>query len=213
MLPLEDRELLNQTMVGLNIDPETISSLMSSFDKAAEGLEADPIAQVHSASFGDSYTGGYRLGTNAEMAHEAVAEELEADRRRAARHGHLRRGVRQGHGVARPSRRLATMNLFEASTECVAAPDLQPEHMHAADRERGLSRDQGTPPPRPRPVPRLAAEGVIKNAGRDWKRRPHELQTLARRSSVAASRPSSASASRPSPAPRCARAWRSRPAR
>ena len=46
MLPLEDRELLTQTMVGLNIEPETIASLMSSFDHAAEGLEADPIAPV-----------------------------------------------------------------------------------------------------------------------------------------------------------------------
>ena len=44
MLPLEDRELLTQTMVGLNVDADTIATLMESFDQAAEGLEADPIA-------------------------------------------------------------------------------------------------------------------------------------------------------------------------
>ena len=78
MLPLEDRELLNQTMVGLNIDPETIASLMSSFDKAADGRRVRPDrSRSQSASFGDSYTGGYRLGTNAEMAHQAVADELD----------------------------------------------------------------------------------------------------------------------------------------
>ena len=76
MLPLEDRELLNQTMLGLNIDSETIASLMQSFDTAAEGLEADPITPVPTTSFGDSYTGGYRLGTNVEMAQQSVGDEL-----------------------------------------------------------------------------------------------------------------------------------------
>lgn len=121
MLPLEDRELLNQTMVGLNIDPETIASLMSSFDKAAEGVESDPIAPVQSASFGDSYTGGYRLGTNAEMAHKAVAEELKK----------VAAGLRgMGTSVEEFSKDMertteqtaATMNLIETSTQCVAAP-------------------------------------------------------------------------------------------
>ena len=46
MLPLEDRELLNQTLVGLNIDPETITSLMTSFDLAADGLVEDQITPV-----------------------------------------------------------------------------------------------------------------------------------------------------------------------
>lgn len=121
MLPLEDRELLNQTMVGLNIDPETISSLMSSFDKAAEGVESHPIAPVHSAAFGDSYTGGYRLGTNAEMAHAAVADALKQ----------VAAGLRgMGTSVEAFSKdvertteqTVATMNLIQSSTDCVAAP-------------------------------------------------------------------------------------------
>lgn len=121
MLPLEDRELLNQTMVGLNIDPDTITSLMSSFDKAAEGVESDPLPPVHSSSFGDSYTGGYRLGTNAEMAHQAVADELTK----------VAAGLRgMGSSVEAFSKDVertteqtsATMNRVHASTECVAAP-------------------------------------------------------------------------------------------
>ena len=127
MLPLEDRELLNQTMVGLTIDPETISSLMSSFDKAATGVESDPIAPVESALFGDSYTGGYRLGTNAEMAHKAVAEELKK----------VAAGLRgMGTSVEEFSKDMertteqtaATMTLIEASTECVAAPTFSPSN-------------------------------------------------------------------------------------
>jgi hypothetical protein len=124
MLPLEDRELLNQTMVGLNIDPDTIASLMSSFDRAAEGLEADPITPVPTTSFGESYTGGYRLGTNVEMAHRAVGDELNK----------MVAGLRgMGSSVAAFSKDIenttdqtrATMNLIQASTDCVAAPDFR----------------------------------------------------------------------------------------
>ena len=121
MLPLEDRELLTQTMVGLNVDPDTIATLMSSFDQAAEGLESDPIAPVPGASFGDSYTGGYRLATNAQMAHTQVANELKK----------MAIGLR-GMGeslseftsdiVATTEQTTATMRLFEASAECVSAP-------------------------------------------------------------------------------------------
>lgn len=122
MLPLEDRELLNQTMVGLNIDPDTIASLMSSFDKAAEGVESHPILPVHSTSFGDSYTGGYRLGTNAEMAHQAVAEEL---KKVAAGLRGMGTSVEEfSKDVERTTEQTsATMNLLQASTDCVAAPN------------------------------------------------------------------------------------------
>lgn len=122
MLPLEDRELLTQTMVGLNIDPETIASLMFSFDQAAEGLAANPITEVHGASFGDSYTGGYRLATNVQMAHEAVAEEL--NRMIAGLRGMGTSVEAFGKDVQTTTdQTVASMNLFEASTECVAAPD------------------------------------------------------------------------------------------
>ncbi len=121
MLPLEDRELLNQTMVGLNIDPATITSLMSSFDKAAAGVETDTVTPVKSAAFGDSFTGGYRLGTNVEMAYQAVADELVK----------MAAGLRgMGTSVQEFSKDMertteqttATMNLIQASTACVAAP-------------------------------------------------------------------------------------------
>lgn len=122
MLPLEDRELLNQTMVGLNIDPETIASLMSSFDLAAEGLEADPLVPVPPTVFGDSYTGGYRLGTNVEMAHTAVGEEL---KKMVA--GLRAMGASVGEMAADmqnvTDQTEATLSRIEVATGCVAAPD------------------------------------------------------------------------------------------
>ena len=135
MLPLEDRELLTQTMVGLNIDPHTITSLMASFDLAADGVESTPVTPVHSASFGGSYTGGYRLGTNAEMAHQTVAEELKK----------VAAGLRgMGTSVAEFSKDVertteqtsATMNLLQASTECVAAPSFSSDQCTLPTEER-----------------------------------------------------------------------------
>ncbi|WP_322921188.1 hypothetical protein [Nocardioides renjunii] len=119
---MEDRELLNQTMVGLNIDPETISSLMASFDKAAEGVESKPITPVQSSSFGESYTGGYRLGTNAEMAHKAVAEELKKVAAGLRGMGSSVEAFRKDMETT-TEQTTATMNLIQASTDCVAAPD------------------------------------------------------------------------------------------
>ncbi|KRE92805.1 hypothetical protein ASG76_15165 [Nocardioides sp. Soil774] len=121
MLPLEDRELLNQTMVGLNIDPETVSSLLASFDKAAEGVASNPVMPVQSASFGDSYTGGYRLGTNAEMAHQAVAQALldmaAGLRQMASVFGEFTLDV-----AKTTEQTTATMQRIQAATDCVAAP-------------------------------------------------------------------------------------------
>lgn len=122
MLPLEDRELLNQTMVGLNIDPDTIASLMSSFDKAAEGVESDPILPVQSASFGESYTGGYRLGTNTEMAHQAVRDELEKVAAGLRGMGTSVEAFRQDMETT-TEQTVATMALIQSATDCVAAPD------------------------------------------------------------------------------------------
>ena len=121
MLPLEDRELLNQTMLGLNIDSETIASLMQSFDTAAEGLEADPITPVPTTSFGDSYNGGYRLGTNVEMAQQSVGDELKK----------MVAGLRQmGTSVGEVAADMqnvtdqtqATLSRIQVATDCVAAP-------------------------------------------------------------------------------------------
>lgn len=121
MLPLEDRELLTQTMVGLNIDPDTIASLMSSFDKAADGVESRPVPAVQSTAFGGSYTGGVRLGTNVELAHQTIADEL---KKMAAG----LRGMADSVGdFAKDMERTteqtqATMNRLQASTACVATP-------------------------------------------------------------------------------------------
>ena len=121
MLPLEDRELLTQTMVGLNIDADTITSLMSSFDTAADGMEKDEVTPVSSTSFGGSYTGSYRLGTNVQMAHEAVAHEL---KKMAAGLRGMSSSVQAfGKDMETTTQQtVASMSLLEASTECVAAP-------------------------------------------------------------------------------------------
>ncbi|NYE37233.1 hypothetical protein F4692_002366 [Nocardioides cavernae] len=122
MLPLEDRELLSQTMVGLNIDAETISSLLFSFDKAASGLENDPVAPVVGASYGDSFTGGYRLATNVEMAHQAVGEELQ---RMVAGLREMGASVEEfSNDVQKTTEQsVATATRIEVATDCVAAPD------------------------------------------------------------------------------------------
>lgn len=121
MLPIEDREMLTQTMVGLNVDAATIATLMDSFDQAAEKVESDPISPVPGALFGDSYTGGHRLATNAQMAHTEVAVELKK----------MAAGLRgMGKSLAAfeadvtttTEQTVGTMRLFEASTECIAAP-------------------------------------------------------------------------------------------
>lgn len=121
MLPIEDRDLLTQTMVGLNVDSDTIAMLMESFDLVAADLESNPLAPVPAPSFGDSYTGGYRLATNAQMAHSEIGAELIK----------MAQGIR-GMGeslvafdndmTATTEQTTATMRLYEASTECVAAP-------------------------------------------------------------------------------------------
>ena len=121
MLPIEDRDLLTKTMVGLNVDAGTIATLMDSFDRAAEGIESNPIPPVPGALFGDSYTGGHRLATNAQMAHTKVADELKK----------MAAGLRgMGESLVAfeadmnttTEQTTATMRLFEASTECIAAP-------------------------------------------------------------------------------------------
>ena len=121
MLPLEDRELLNQTMLGLNIDPDTIASLLESFDTAASELDRDPIQAVPGSSFGESYTGGYRLATNVDMAHKAVKEELDKVivglREMASSVEAFTEDVQRTTDQTE-----ATMVRFQQATDCVAAP-------------------------------------------------------------------------------------------
>jgi hypothetical protein len=94
---------------------------MESFDAAASGLEKDPIQPVPGTSFGESYTGGYRLGTNVEMAHQAVADELDK----------MIAGLREmassveafSQDVQRTTEQTqATMVRIQQATDCVAAP-------------------------------------------------------------------------------------------
>ncbi|UFN43865.1 hypothetical protein [Nocardioides okcheonensis] len=121
MLPLEDRELLTQTMVGLNIDPYTTQSLMESFDLAALGMEKDEVTPVQDTAFGDSYTGGYRLATNVNMAHVRIREEL---LNMAAGLRGMSGSVEEfSNDLERTTEQTqATMARLQTSTDCVASP-------------------------------------------------------------------------------------------
>lgn len=121
MLPFEDRELLAQAMVGLNVDTHTIETLMASFDDAAAGLESKPLATVSGDSFGASHTGGYRLAANAQMAQEAVVHELKK----------MAAGLRgMGESVGEFSKDVENIDQVDVvagktltvSTECVVSP-------------------------------------------------------------------------------------------
>ena len=124
MLPLEDRELLDQTMVGLNIDPQTKQSLLASLDLAASGMEKDEVTSVQDAAFGDSFTGGYRLATNVRMAHETVAEALlEWAAGLRGMGGSVEAFVNDMETTTEQTQ--ATMARLQASTDCIASPTFE----------------------------------------------------------------------------------------
>lgn len=121
MLPAEDRALLGDTMRGLNLDPETIDTLMSTLNTTAERIDPESVLNVNEAWFGGSHTGGYRLATNAGMADKAVREELA---KMVAGIREMSKSVGQFAGdVAEVTESsMVTFKNYEAATECIAAP-------------------------------------------------------------------------------------------
>ncbi len=189
MLPIEDRALLTQTMVGLNVDADTIATLMESFDLAAEGLESDPaIAPVPPALFGDSYTGGYRLATNVEMAHKAVGEELNQDGGRPARDGRPRSSSSaRTWSTRRPSRPTATMSLIHGvhrvrRRDRPSAPAVRPSRPTARTDDHDDA--QGTQPARSSTDPSTRPlAGHLKGRPRLERRKARRPQRPSRRRS------------------------------
>lgn len=121
MLLPADRALLGDTMKGLNLDTDTIDTLMSTLDSTADSIKPQSVLNVSEGWFGGSHTGGYRLATNAAMADQAVREEL----------GKMATGIREladsvglfasdVNDVTEDSRVMFTN--YEAATECIAAP-------------------------------------------------------------------------------------------
>lgn len=121
MLLPEDRALLGDTMRGLNLDPDTIDTLMSTLDSTADKINPESVLNVSEAWFGGSHTGGYRLATNAGLADKAVREELTK----------MVTGIREmsksvelfAHDVTQVTEDSAvTFRNYEVATECIAAP-------------------------------------------------------------------------------------------
>lgn len=121
MLLPEDRALLGNTMKGLNLDADTVDTLMSTLDSTADRIDPESVLNVSEAWFGGSHTGGYRLATNAGMADKAVREEL----------AKMVAGIRAmsesvglfANDVTEVTEDSSTMfRNYQAATECIAAP-------------------------------------------------------------------------------------------
>jgi len=77
MLPMEDRVLLQDTLVSLSVDDTVIEQIMSMLEDQETQLRANPLSDIQPTWFGGSYTGGHRLATNATQANDVVGTEME----------------------------------------------------------------------------------------------------------------------------------------
>jgi hypothetical protein len=76
MLPLEDRVLLQDTLVSLSVEESVISDIMEMLSSGEDALESHPPMEVQPHWFGGSFTGGTRLATNASQASTIVEAEM-----------------------------------------------------------------------------------------------------------------------------------------
>lgn len=77
-LPMEDRALLQDTLVSLSLEDSVIEDIMSMLEDQAVRLLERPLPDIQEAWFGNSRTGGYRLATNTVQASTVVADELQS---------------------------------------------------------------------------------------------------------------------------------------
>ena len=76
MLPLEDRALLEDTLVSLSVEDSVIKDIMTMLSSGEDALESHPPVEIQPTWFGGSYTGGTRLATNASKASVIVETEM-----------------------------------------------------------------------------------------------------------------------------------------
>lgn len=76
MLPLEDRALLQDTLVSLSVEDSVIDEIMSMLSTQEDALSSHPPYDVQPTWFGGSQTGGHRLATNASEASIRVESEM-----------------------------------------------------------------------------------------------------------------------------------------
>lgn len=76
MLPLEDRALLENTLVSLAVEESVIKDIMTMLSTQEDALSSHPPSEVQSTWFGGSHTGGHRLAANASQASAIVESEM-----------------------------------------------------------------------------------------------------------------------------------------
>lgn len=76
MLPLEDRVLLEDTLVSLSVEDSVIKELMTMLQTQEIELENNPPHTVQETWFGGSHSGGTRLAANAGEASLIVEAEM-----------------------------------------------------------------------------------------------------------------------------------------
>lgn len=76
MLPLEDRVLLEDTLVSLSVDDTVINDIRKMLSAQETEIENHPPHDVQPTWFGGSFTGGTRLATNASQASAIVESEM-----------------------------------------------------------------------------------------------------------------------------------------
>lgn len=76
-LPMEDRILLQDTLVSLSLDDRVIDDIMKMLEEQKVELLQTPLPDIQESWFGDSRTGGYRLATNTMQASTVVAKSLD----------------------------------------------------------------------------------------------------------------------------------------
>ncbi len=76
MLPLEDRVLLEDTLVSLSVEESVITEIMTMLSNQEDTLASHPPYDVQPTWFGGSHSGGTRLATNASQASSIVESEM-----------------------------------------------------------------------------------------------------------------------------------------
>lgn len=76
MLPLEDRALLEDTLVSLSVEDSVIKDIMTMLSSQEDTLSSHPPFDVQPTWFGGSHTGGHRLAVNASEASLRVESEM-----------------------------------------------------------------------------------------------------------------------------------------
>lgn len=123
-LPYEDRMLLGDVLVGINLDQATITEIMTMLEQEAETVHDGVPVSVDGQWFGGSPTGAHRLAVNTGMAHDAMREEMA--KLVAGLRGYKDNIRRHAEDMDLTDQdTAAVMTGIESSASCVVAPTFQ----------------------------------------------------------------------------------------